>query len=213
MAFFTKRKRILEKIEEYLSFIDNCRDRFENCMISFLNKDNESNHEKMVQDLHKSESLADDLKREIEYELYQKNLIPSSRGDVLGLIETLDKIPNIMESICYQIYLQNIDFPEDYKNDIIDLVKINLESYNQLKIATIGLFYNQNVLNKIKEIDLKESESDKIERKIIKQIFNSDLDKTEKLILKDIIIDISDISNRVQSVADRLNLAIIKRNL
>ncbi len=213
MFFLKKKKKIIDKIEEYLSYLDNCRDRFESCMNSFLNEGNELDHEEMVQNLHKSESLADDLKREIEYELYQKNLIPSSRGDVLGLIETLDKIPNILESICFQIYLQNIIFPEEYKKDILDLVKINIESYNHLKIATIGLFYNQNVLNKIKEIDLKESESDKIERKLIKQIFNSSLDKSEKILLKETIVKISDISDRVQAVADRLNLAIIKRKL
>lgn len=213
MSFFKKRKKIIDKIEEYLSYIDNCRDRFESCMNVFLNEGNKPDHEKMVQELHKSESQADDLKREIEFVLYQKNLIPSSRGDVLGLIETLDKIPNILESICFQIYLQNIIFPEEYKNDILDLVRINIESYNHLKIATIGLFYNKNVLDKIKEIDMKESESDKIERKLIKEIFNSNMEKIEKLLLKETIVKISDISDRVQSVADRLNLAIIKRKL
>lgn len=213
MFIFTKRKKIMTKIEEYISFIDICFEKFEKCMNDFLNRKNESDQENMVQALHKSESQADDLKREIECELYQKNLIPSSRGDILGLIETIDKIPNILESICFHIYLQNINFPEEYKNDISDLVKINIDSYNKLKIAISGLFYNNNVLNIIKEIDFKESESDKVERNLIKKVFNSNLDKSEKLLIREIIVNISDISDRVQAVADRLNLAIIKRKL
>lgn len=60
------------------------------------------------------------------------------------------------------------------------------------------------------EIDKKESESDRIERSLIKDIFNTSLDKAEKILIKNIVVHIGDISDLAVDVKDRLTLAIIK---
>jgi len=60
---------------------------------------------------------------------------------------------------------------------------------------------------------INESESDRKERCIILRLFNSNIEKVEKIMLKEIIINIGNISDRVQTVADRLSIAIIKRRI
>ncbi|MEK0368345.1 MAG: DUF47 family protein, partial [Nitrosopumilus sp.] len=42
-------------------------------------------------------------RREIEISLYEKALIPESRGDILGLLEAVDRIPNKAESVAFQM--------------------------------------------------------------------------------------------------------------
>ena len=213
MKLFRKQKTIIEKLEGYLSCIDICVTRFTKCMEKLMNDFGSEENYKIVQSVHEAESDADDHKRQIEYHLYEKALIPESRGDVLGIIEALDKIPNMMESICYQMLLQKICIPEEYKRKINELIEINVESYEQLKRAINGLFYNSSVMEVINRIDMIESESDKIERDLIEKIFNSDMDKADKLLFREIVINIGNISDRAQVVADRLTLAIIKRRI
>ncbi|MCK5222977.1 MAG: DUF47 family protein, partial [Candidatus Aminicenantes bacterium] len=49
-----------------------------------------------LKDIRKLESDTDVMRREIKYKLYSHMLIPESRGDVLGLLETTD---NVVDSI------------------------------------------------------------------------------------------------------------------
>ncbi len=52
--------------------------------------------ENRLQDLTHIESRGDELRRMIESKLYEHTLIPESRGDVLGLLESTDTVLNTM---------------------------------------------------------------------------------------------------------------------
>jgi uncharacterized protein len=211
--FFKRQNSVINKIEQYFLCIDNCVEQFIRCINTLIRSPGSGENYNIVCEVHKAESEADDYKRKIELHLYEKALIPESRGDVLGIIESLDKIPNVLESICFQIYLQKIKIIEEYRSLYEELIEINIESYKQLKKAVNGLFYNSNVMQEIEYIDRIESESDKIERLLIEKIFNSELDKAEKLLLKEIVVNTGNISDRAQATADRLTLAVIKRRI
>ncbi len=208
-----KQRMVLDRIEEYLEQLDRCVEQFRKCMEQLVSKEISPADDDIVNLVHKAESKADDLRRAIELELYQKALIPESRGDVLGIIETIDRIPNLLESICYQIHLQNITIPEELRKDFFHLIDVNLATYAILKEAVIGFFCKGKVLDKIRTVDAKESESDALERKLIRQVFNSGLEKADKILLKEIIINIGSISDEAETVSDRLTLAIVKRRI
>jgi predicted phosphate transport protein (TIGR00153 family) len=213
MFFFKKQRLIIAKIEEYLAAVDHCIELFRDCVECLIERQTAASCEDKVEAVHKAESRADDLKREIEYCLYQNSLIPESRGDVLGILETLDKVPNMMEKICFQIYLQKTRVPRILHDGFFKLIGVNLEAYSFLKQAVKGLFYNKEVINEIKRIDSIESESDRLERFLMKELFLSDLDLPVKLVLKDLIQNIGHISDRIQVVSDRVSLAVIKRKI
>jgi uncharacterized protein Yka (UPF0111/DUF47 family) len=52
-----------------------------------------------------------------------------------------------------------------------------------------------------------------MERALITGIFDSSMDKADKILLKEIVVNIGDISDQVEVVSDRLTLAIVKRRI
>ncbi len=214
MGFFWKKEQsIIDKIGLYLDQINTAQDLFRRSMEELIMTEWDGKSEESVELVHRAESRADDLRRAIELELYRKALIPESRGDVLGLLESIDKIPGMFESLCYQMSLQKILIPKDFRERFLQLIDVNLAAWELLKEAVLGLFYSRDVKENIDEIDNKESESDRVERGLIKDIFECSLDKADKILLKEIVVNIGNISDLAQATTDRLNLAIVKRRI
>jgi predicted phosphate transport protein (TIGR00153 family) len=211
--FWKKEKSIIDKIKAYLNQVDVCRDRFRLCIDKLVLKPENGENQAIVEEVHRSESSADDLRRDIELQLYERALIPESRGDVLGLIETLDFIPGMFQSLCYQFLLEKIELPEQFRERYLHLVDINIKAYNLAREAMLGLFYNKDVKAQTDLVDAVESDSDHAERNLIRDIFSSKLDKADKILLKEIIINTGDISDQAETVKDRLILAIVKRKI
>jgi predicted phosphate transport protein (TIGR00153 family) len=208
-----KEQSIIDKIKGYLDQVDSCRNRFRKCIEKLLLEPNDEENQAILEEVHRSESKADDLRRDIELQLYERALIPESRGDVLGLLETMDAIPGMFQSLCYQFLLEKIVVPEQFRERYLHLVDVNLKSYDLVREAMLGLFYKKEVKELTDLVDATESDSDRIERALIRDIFSSKLDKADKILLKEIIINTGDISDRAETVKDRLILAIVKRKI
>jgi predicted phosphate transport protein (TIGR00153 family) len=208
-----KEARIINKIEAYLEQVDKTRDLFRESMGELVRGEVSERSEERVMEVHASESLADDIRRDIELQMYKKALIPESRGDVLGLIESMDMIPNLFQSLCDQLLFQRIEVPEEFRERYLKLVDVNIDSYNLLREAILALFYRRECQEQLSRIDEKESESDGIERKLVRDIFATSMDKADKILLKEIVVNTGDISDTAEIAADRLNLALIKRRI
>jgi len=211
--FKRKKKSVYAEMYKYLDQLDVCKDQFIICITEQINRGIAERNKDHVMSVHKAESAADDLRRRIECELYNKALIPELRGDVLGILETADVIPSCFQSICYKISLQRIEIHKDFTPLFHKLIKVNIESYLILNKAIRGFFRNTEIFNEIQEIDDKESESDRVERELTDSIFASSLDKADKILLNGIADEIGHISDQSQIVADRLTLAVIKRRI
>jgi hypothetical protein len=208
-----KEKSIIDKIKNYLDQVDTCRKRFRVCIEDLLLGPGREENPAILEEVHLAESKADDLRRNIELQLYERALIPESRGDVLGLLETMDVIPGMFQSLCYQFLLEKIVFPEQFRERYLHLVDVNLKSYDYIRQAVLGLFYDKDVKDLTDLVDTTESDSDHLERNLIRDIFNSKLDKADKILLKEIVINTGDISDQAETVKDRLILAIVKRKI
>jgi len=209
-----KEKSIIDKIKAYLDQVDVCRDRFRLCIERLLHNPEDPENQAILEEVHRSESKADDLRRNIELQLYERALIPESRGDVLGLLETMDVIPGLFQSLSYQLFLEKIVFPDQFRERYLHLVDVNIKAYNLVRQAVLGLFYSKDVKDLTDLVDAVESDSDHMERDLIRDIFSSSkLDKADKILLKEIVINTGDISDRAETVKDRLVLAILKRKI
>ncbi len=208
-----KEKSIIDKIQAYLDQVDTCRKRFRVSIEKLLLDPDKEENQAILEEVHRAESKADDLRRNIELQLYKRALIPESRGDVLGLIETLDVIPGLFQSLCYQFLLERIVIPEQFRERYLHLVDVNLKAYDLVRQAVLGLFYSKDVKDLTDLVDAVESDSDHVERDLIRDIFNSKLDKADKILLKEIVINTGDISDQAETVKDRLILAIVKRKI
>jgi len=212
-ALWKKQKAIISEIEEYFYKVDECSEQFKKCMEEMINKGILKESRDIVRNVSHIESDADDLRRGIEHKLYEKALIPESRGDILGLLESVDRIPNMFESLCFQIYQEKLVFPPEWREKFLYLVEKNLEAYTAIKNASLGFFHNKVVEKDLQLADTKESESDNLERELIEAIFNSGMDKADKILLKEVVINIGNISDLALATADRLTIAVIKRRI
>ena len=208
-----KQESIFSKIQTYFEKTDKTRDVFKKTVADLINKDADASLADAVEDVHAAEHEADTERRSVILELYKKALVPESRGDILGLLESFDTLPNTFQSVCNIIFFQNIKVPENYKARFIDLINVNIDAYNLTKEAAFCLFKEEDLLNKCEDVCDKERESDAAERALIRDIYSTDMDLAEKMQLKEVIISIGNISDLAEDVSDRIELAIIKRKI
>jgi predicted phosphate transport protein (TIGR00153 family) len=216
MPFFWKKETTVEKMMlRYFERCDTCFQMFEKAVGVFFDTGQGASFEAAVQKAHEAESAADDMRREIELTLYGKALLPDSRGDLLGLLESFDRMPNMAETVLFALRCQRIELPPDLMPQYKRLVEINLQSYYLCRRAVDALLSNPKVtLHATKEVDEKESESDRVEREMLCQVFDSDrYDTGQKLLFKDLILLIGSISDRAEAVADRIGIVAIKRQI
>ena len=209
---FGKKNKVYEMIEKYLATVWESIELFRKTIEIYFEKGLAREFIEMIESTHLSESLADDIRRDMELALYEKSLIPESRGDILGLIEATDKVLNKAQSVLYQIETESLHIPDELKDDFIRLVNTNISAYESAIEGFKTLFVNvNNVRDKVKEVDKKESSSDRMERDFIRKIFSSNYDIGQKILLKDLVIEVGSISDRSEDVTDRLSIVAAKR--
>jgi predicted phosphate transport protein (TIGR00153 family) len=208
---FRSQKRIEEMIGTYLEHFLECAQSFSTGMKCYLEKGTGADFDYWVNRTHKEESSLDDLRRSIEMELYSKTLLPESRGDILGLLETADRIPNKLESVLFQIQCENIRLPAELIEDLENLLQNSCDSCRIVTEAIRDLFHKREKIQELtRKIDQVESFCDQLERRIITKIFKSDLEIGEKVLLKQLILQIGDIADGAESVSDRIIITSVK---
>ena len=210
---FKKEQSIQKLIFEYMDTIKLCQSNFtKGLQACFLGGYLCEKFDFYIKQTHKFESKADDIHDEINNLMYGKALIPDSRGDILGLLGAMDAIPDLFERILYMIQTQRITVPEFFFKDIRELVRISLECCDLLVRQATALFKKKEGIRALlNTIDANESHCDHIERRIITKIFESDMEPLQKLQIKDLIVEIGDISDEADKVSKRINIISMKR--
>lgn len=214
MFFFNKQKQVETQLDEYCRSISICMSKFKAAMDYLCMEGEKSAGQKFYLEVHQSESQADDIRRDIEVLMYSKSLFPESRGDILGLIETMDKVPNQAETVVKMMEEQQIHIPSEFCQALRNLVDLCCKCVDAM-LASVGKiftdFTNSTVI--VGKIDELESEADHIESQLMHSIFTSDLGGFEKTLLRDFIKHISQVSDRAENVGDRIRIMVAKRCL
>ena len=215
LEFFFKKERQLESlIYSYLENIGKTQNNFVKAMNICLKEGVSDDFCFLIDQTHKFESRADDLRDEINELMYSRALIPESREDIMALIEKVDEIPRSFEKILNMIRTQKLTFPEFLILDIQELIKVSVESCD-LVVKQINEMVKKNggVRLLVSTIDQNESHCDHIERRIIIKLFESDLDPFLKLQLKEMVIAMGEISDQADRVSKRVNILTMKRQV
>lgn len=211
--FFKGEEKIREMIREYLDTVDACMKCFQGAILKCL-ADGENKLLPNTDETHELEAKADDLRREIDITLFGRTLLPESRVDIMILLDSIDKIPNAAETVLRAMENQRIIIPDKFRSGFRELVEISVESSRLLRKTANTLFDNpQMTLMAAGKVDNQESTSDGKEKQLVCDIFDSDIEKADKILLKSIVDQIGAISDRAESAADRLGLTAIKRRI
>ena len=211
---FKKERQLESLIYSYLENLGMIQNHFANAMSICLEKGLIDEFHFLTDQTHKFESKADDINDDINNLMYGKALIPDSRGDILGLLGAMDEIPDLFERILYMIQTQRLTVPEYLIDDIQDLVRISLECCDLLARQATALFKKtEGIRALLNTIDINESHCDHIERRIITKIFESDMDSLQKIQIKDLIVEMGNISDEADRVSRRINIISMKRRV
>ena len=165
-VLFKKIKNLEAQIDNYLDMVVKGGFLFKQGIKYFLEEQTDEFESRLVS-IDITESDADNLRRKIERRLYTETLIPESRGDVLGLLEACDKVLNKTAETLHQFSVEIPFILPEVKNFYIELTDISVSALEEMVAAVRSYFTDINhVRDHINKVQLYESESDKIRKKL-----------------------------------------------
>ena len=127
--FLFKKERQLEAlVDQYLENLTRTQEHFGKAMDTCLDEGLCGEFGFLIEQTHKFESKADEIRDEINLLMYSRALIPESREDIMNLIEQVEIIPRIFELVLHLIRAQKITLPEFIKLDVKDLIRISVKT-------------------------------------------------------------------------------------
>lgn len=210
-VLFRKTDELVHKIDRFLNLTREAGLHFTAALKLYLSGDNDE-FEKRISIIAETERRADDMKKDIESRLYVQTLIPESRGDVLGILETMDRIVDNIKFTMMGFSIEKPVIPEPVTQGFLSLSEpVNL-SIESLVLAVRAYFENINsVKDHLHLVKFYEKEADALSEKVKRSIFALDSELAVKLQLRDFAQLIDGLADEALNVADRLNIATIKR--
>ncbi|HEU24837.1 MAG: TIGR00153 family protein [Mesoaciditoga sp.] len=165
----------------------------------------------IVKNVRQKESEADSIRRNAETLMYSGAFLAQSRGDMLGLIEAVDKVANKAETVADVIYLQSLKIPDSLRDKYIKEYECSVESFKALATAVENLFEDvDKSKNAVLEVERWENTGDGIERSLIKEVFTLNIELARKIQLRELALQIGDIADRAEDASDRIEIIILK---
>ena len=212
--FFRKQVRIEQGFEQFLGCIQRCLELFCASLLSYLEHGPGESFERAVELVERAESKADKLRREIETVLYKNELLPDSRGDMLNLLEGLDRVPNRIETVVRNICMRRVDIPGNVAPSIKEML-VPVQTCVETLLTAVRMLFSEpsTVKAAVDDVDRLETECDVIQHRTIREIYRMDLDLAEKMQLERLISEIGGIADRAEDAGTVLEIIAIKRTV
>jgi hypothetical protein len=213
--FSNKSKQLEADIDSYLDRVNTAGLLFLEGIKAYIEGKNDY-FEKKFEEISDIESEADDKRREIKQKLYTYMLIPESRGDVLGLLETIDDIVDMCEKVLEQISIETPEIPDFLKSDFVKLAELSSQAVEEL-VKGAQVFFRQvdMVSNYVNKVHFYEHEADDVEEQLKRKAFASEelVRFSHKVHMRYFAEKIAMVSDVAESVCERLSVYAIKRRI
>lgn len=213
MFFGEKESHVKDLIHQQLQAVQDCLDVFSQMMQHYLNDEDE--FRELSYQVHETEHEADKIRRKIETEIYEGAFMPAYRGDYISLIELIDKVANRAETISDFVAQQQPEIPDDLEprvQELSDEVVDCLDPLLQI-IKVLDQDWEEASV-RAQQVEESEQKIDELEWQLIRDLFErEDLELAEKMQVRDLIHLIASISDRMETVSDRIDIMLAKRNL
>lgn len=213
-SLFSHSKDLEQKIDMLHDKIIEISMVFNKAVKVFLKEKRSDEYRKLSKEIKTIEHDADSLRREIENRLYAQNLVPDFRGNILELVENLDKVINEFDEVAHKFYIEQPDIPLKYHERFKELVEQVCDCSENLAIASRAFFRDfTSVRNYAKKVYWFEHESDKTTASLKEAVFDSDMELAQKLQLNLFLTEVADIADLAENCIDRLLIYVIKRDV
>ncbi len=214
VTLFNKTRVLERQIDDFFDKVSEAGLVFSRAMEIYLSVGASDEFESLLKQEADIEGKGDTLRRNIEMELYAQTLIPDLRGDVLRLLEDMDRLMNVYEGNLYRISIQQPDVPEQFHAGYLELTRTVVTCVESVVMAARSFFRDINaVRDHNARVIFHETEADKISTRLQRAIFSSDLPLDRKMHLRYFVERIDDLANAAEDVADTLAIYAIKRRV
>jgi len=212
---FKRESKVEEYSKDHVEMVYQCVKRLNLLMEYFYENDFES-IEKTTHEIADLEHEADVIRRKMEIEFFNGAFLPFDREDRIILAEEVDSVADMTEETSFGICLSKINFPISYKTDFMELTGAVQNTVSELK-RCIELLSEDlgEALKKAHEVEILEDVVDKIERKILRRLYDDykkdEIDILTHIELKSTVLRIGNIADRAENASDRVPIIVAKR--
>lgn len=169
------------------------------------------NRNKLFSDIKRIEHEADEIRRYIIAETYKGLFLPDMREVIHSLSESIDKIVNKCESVSKIMDYQKPEIPKNLEEKILTQLECGINTAKAFSNSVRELFNNiDNVTPLILQVEKLEHDEDIVEENLLKEIFSLDIHLSQKMQLKELVINIGDIVDRTEDASDVLEVLLLK---
>jgi len=211
---FGRTSAIEAEIDEFLDGITEGGLIFQKAVRLYLDAGSTEPFEAFVEQASAIESRGDELRRNIEVELYAQTLIPDFRSDVLHLLERLDGLLNIYEGNLYRFSIQRPAIPIEHRKDFMELAETSVACVESAVLAARAFFRDiEAVRDHNSKVRFHEHQADLINTRMLRAIFGSAMALEQKMQLRYFAECIDELSNQAEDIGDALVIYAIKRRM
>jgi len=167
-----------------------------------------------LDEIEKLENEADNLRRSIKFKVYSQMLIPESRGDVLGLLESSDNVIDRTKKVLKSLDIEKPVIPHILITDFKELTETAANAVDQMVMACRAFFKDIKIINDfINKVYYYEHEADILEEQIKRNAFETDeIDMLSRRVqIRYFAEKISLVCDSAEAVCERLSIYVIKR--
>ena len=212
LRLFHTTKEVETHFDSFLDTVSQGGMAFRSAVETYLDAAGNGDLKAKLDQLNDLEHKGDDLRRQVEHELYTLALIPDFRGDVLSLLEDLDSLLNVMEETMVSFAIERPAFSQELHADLRELAESVSMAVESAVLASRAFLRDiQSVRDHLHKVMFYEKDADRAADKLKRAVFASSLPLAEKLHLRRFIDAIDHIADESEDVADWLAIYTIKR--
>ncbi len=212
-GLFERTRELTTQIDDFLDAVSEGALVFQKGVGDYLSGDIECFEERFAT-IHELENRADELRRDIENQLYRHSLIPESRGDVLDLLENMDDVIDTAKNTMSLFMVERPEMVPELKKEWLDLAEAAMRTSEEVVLAARAFFRDPRSVNDhLHKVHFYENEGDRIAMDLKRKIFETDLDLARKIHLRYFALNVDRVADAAEDVADRLSIYAIKRTI
>ncbi|MDP4153026.1 MAG: TIGR00153 family protein [Bacillota bacterium] len=214
---FKKGKKVIDLIDRHYNLVLGCFNSFVSFTESFFSSGASEKTMELCNSVDMLEREADAARRGIVDSFLDGAMLSQTRREVLQIVEAVDKVANKCQGIAWHLIYEKVEFPDEIKPSISEILSITKEQLDKLTTALNTLFDDDDSLvgdsDVLHEIKKLESNVDEFEIRAIKTIFKSDRQLALKNHLKEFISRIADISDIIEDISDEIQVIVVFRKV
>lgn len=211
------RKSPFDGLTEHAARVKECIKIWKQAVSAYIEK-NYNEFDKLSKKVQKLEHEADLIKGNINAHLPKGIRMPVYKSDFMLCLKEQDSILDFAEDTVIWLSFKKVDL-EPVKDDLLELLQKITETVETLEKVALNIqaFFTgwkktkrAEMKELLKQVHTQEWESDRLEKKLSKKIFNSDYEAIDIYYISKLISLIADIANHAENGGDKIRAMIAK---